>query len=287
MAQKLPANQQGDPGVAVTTNTLLIEDKELKGKLACHKRDIAKLMQQGTEVLFKLSHELVLARNTCMEHGSEKTFGKWVEECGMSRSSAYRAIARWEAIAPKILGTSEACPNVGQLPPFEGFLCFAQFDDSAIDELAKPSTPKKALNAAVKIAQSGGGMTRKEAKGLIDKHTKPSPPPDNEPDTEPDEPIDVDSEPAEEDHGKCPACAGDKWDEDDDGVFCSKCHHPHGEPAGDVDEDRLNTQRQKCRKTAEALMRAFDDLQCMKARPEHSETISVCKSLIALAKGWV
>jgi hypothetical protein len=42
-----------------------------------------------------------------------------------------------------------------------------------------------------------------------------------------------------EDLGKCPVCAGTKWTTDDDGVTCSKCHHPHGEPAGDLDEKEI------------------------------------------------
>ena len=48
-----------------------------------------------------------------------------------------------------------------------------------------------------------------------------------------------DDEPEDEestvDYGKCPNCAGTEWDEDDDGVCCSKCYHPWGEPVGDVD----------------------------------------------------
>ncbi len=88
-------------------------------------------------------------------------------------------------------------------------------------------------------------------------------------------------------YGKCPACAGVKWTEDKDGhVVCAKCRHPHGEPAGDADEDRLTTQRLKTVKTAEALMRAFDDLHTMKAKSEHDEVIKSCKKLIKTAKGW-
>lgn len=88
------------------------------------------------------------------------------------------------------------------------------------------------------------------------------------------------------DYGKCPNCAGTKWDEDEDGVCCSKCHHPHGEPAGDVDEDRIKTQRQKTIKTIEALIRAFDDLQAMQARRDHSEAIAACKGLLKTARAW-
>lgn len=87
-------------------------------------------------------------------------------------------------------------------------------------------------------------------------------------------------------YGKCPNCLGLKWTEDDDGVSCAKCHHPHGEPAGDVDEDRLKIQRSKTVKTAEALMRAFDDLQAMEARVEHQAAVDGCKALMRLAKGW-
>ncbi len=104
------------------------------------------------------------------------------------------------------------------------------------------------------------------------------------------------------DYGKCPSCAGTKWVEAKEGVSCAKCNHPHGEPAGDVDEDRITTQRQKTVKTGEALMRAFDDLQTMRARAEHdgkqnsgADAISVvknlgviktCKALLNIAKGW-
>ena len=109
----------------------------------------------------------------------------------------------------------------------------------------------------------------------------------------------------EPDYGKCPNCGGTEWNDDDpDGAWCAKCHHPHGEPAGDPDEDRLNTQRQKTVKTTEALLRAFDDLQGMWARPEHEGTqkaftddqvlaavrnmgaIRVCKALLKIAREW-
>jgi uncharacterized ParB-like nuclease family protein len=96
----------------------------------------------------------------------------------------------------------------------------------------------------------------------------------------------VDSQPV--DYGKCPNCSGQKWkvNDADGSVDCAKCRHPHGEPAGDVDEERVKTQRQKTVKTAESLMRAFDDLQCMKARAEHSGAITYCKALIKTAKAW-
>ncbi len=124
-------------------------------------------------------------------------------------------------------------------------------------------------------------------------------PPKPEPAEEPDEPIDVDSEPVDTgddveeevaetpvDYGKCPNCLGSKWTETDDGVICAKCKHPHGEATGGADEDRVATMRQKSRKTAEALMRCFDDLQHMKSNSDYTEAVAGCKRLLAIAKGW-
>jgi hypothetical protein len=90
------------------------------------------------------------------------------------------------------------------------------------------------------------------------------------------------------DLGKCPNCMGTKWSEDEDGVSCAKCHHPHGEPAGDVDEERVRIQRLKTVKTAEALMRAFDDLQDMRAKSQaaHEAVIDECKRLMKTAREW-
>jgi len=89
------------------------------------------------------------------------------------------------------------------------------------------------------------------------------------------------------DLGKCPNCAGTKWKEDNYGTVCAKCLHPHGESAGDVDADRVNTQRQKTVKTIEALMRAFDDLHLLLARPDdHKYAVDSCKALLKTARAW-
>jgi predicted transcriptional regulator of viral defense system len=53
-----------------------------------------------------------------------------------------------------------------------------------------------------------------------------------------------------------------------------------------VDDKQLATQRAKTIKTGEALMRAFDDLQTMKAKSHHEATIDDCKALIKIAKEW-
>jgi hypothetical protein len=96
----------------------------------------------------------------------------------------------------------------------------------------------------------------------------------------------ADSRKKKTDYGKCPCCAGEKWGENEDGVYCSKCKHPHGEPAGDVDDGRLATQRSKTIKTIEALMRAFDDIHLIQPKTEHGEALTACKRLLTIAKGW-
>ena len=95
--------------------------------------------------------------------------------------------------------------------------------------------------------------------------------------------------PAPVDLGRCPNCAGTKFDDrDGNGLACSKCHHPWGtETGGDVDEDRVSTKRLKTIKTAEALMREFDDLNLLCAKPkEHANAIATCKILLKTAKDW-
>jgi len=88
------------------------------------------------------------------------------------------------------------------------------------------------------------------------------------------------------DYGKCPNCAGTKWKAGEDGVRCAKCKQPHGEATGGTDENRIKDQRSKTVKTAEALMRAFDDLHTLLPRAEHAEAIDGCKRLLKVAKGW-
>lgn len=88
------------------------------------------------------------------------------------------------------------------------------------------------------------------------------------------------------DYGKCPSCASTKWKSDETGVSCAKCNHPHGEPAGDVDDDRVSVQRSKTVKTVEALMRAFDDLNLMLPKPDHRMAIDACKALLTTARAW-
>jgi hypothetical protein len=204
---------------------------------------------KASEYALEAGEELLAAKKA-VPHG------RWETECGRLFAPSARTARFYMQFAR----------NMGALPKrqrtailmIEGTLDGAA---KAARAAARPATPAKPSPPA-KVTASPPAETQGEGPaGTNDQATPP-------------------------DLGKCPSCAGTKWTEDDSGVVCAKCHHPHGEPAGDVDDDRLKTQRQKTVKTVEALMRAFDDLQTMKAHPRHDEAINNCKLLLKLAKGW-
>lgn len=214
---------------------------------------------------------------------NETSFKTWVErECGFSRSTAYNYIAAHANFG--------GCPTVGHI------------EVSAMYQLAKSAEAKK---EALKLAKKGIPVTQELAKELV-ADCRPEPPKrppvntdspsDSEPASTAPKPRESTPIPAAEkpvkDRGKCPNCAGTKWTEGDDGWACSKCHHPHGEPVGDKDDDetvdeRVSIARSKAVKTVEALLRAFDDLQVLASHPrEHANAIATCKILLKTAKDW-
>ncbi len=89
------------------------------------------------------------------------------------------------------------------------------------------------------------------------------------------------------DYGKCSNCAGTKWKVGEDGVVCSRCNQPHGEPAGHVDKDRQTTQRQKSQKTFEAGLRAIGDMNLLLPKPAAcKEAIDLTKRVLKIIKSW-
>lgn len=126
-------------------------------------------------------------------------------------------------------------------------------------------------------ADSSGEDAGTDSPGTTPQETDPRPPRSGK------------DKPGKPDYGKCPNCAGIRWDVEDDGVSCSKCHHPHGEPADKQpeEEDHAETLRSKTVKTMEAAMRCFDDLNLLVPKAgAHKQVIELCKNLLKSAKGW-
>jgi len=99
------------------------------------------------------------------------------------------------------------------------------------------------------------------------------------------------SAPGKVDYGKCPNCAGTKWNTDEFGmVDCAKCLHPWGEPADSQPEEKKDhgdDLRAKAAKTMEAAMRVFDDLNLLIPKAGlHKQVIELCKNLLKSAKSW-
>lgn len=267
---------------------------ETKSQLIWYAAEINRQALTHVESGIEMGRLLAGARELC---GSGKAFGEWVQrECGHSLRSAYNYIAAYENFG--------SCAN------------FAQLELSAMYALTKNEQAKK---RALKLADKGIKVTHDIAKQLVADANEKVEESDDEPveevaeeadeaesdvavESEPDsdEIIDVEAaanpssqsppprEPSAEsvDYGVCPNCKGKKWTVDEFGVNCAKCNHPHGEPLGDVDEQRIREQRSKTIKTVEAAMRAFDDLQEMRPNSVHGDSIALCKQLLGMAKGW-
>lgn len=140
-----------------------------------------------------------------------------------------------------------------------------------------PSPPKRTGRDGKSYNTKNIGRRSTSSEPLDSNSGNDAPPPDSSAEHETIPPVD---------YGKCPNCASAKWTQDEFGVACAKCCHPHGEPSGGADEDRIAIQKSKTVKTCEALMRAFDDLQTLVARPEHAEAIRSCKALLKTARAW-
>lgn len=88
------------------------------------------------------------------------------------------------------------------------------------------------------------------------------------------------------DLGECPVCGKDKWSDDGTGLACNKCHHPHGEPAGDPDERACKEAKTLTVKTIEAAQRALDDLYAKCAGKDYKEGVEALKVALRIAKAW-
>ncbi len=274
-------------------------DADGKSKLLWYAAEIRKAGVAHVEAGLEMGRMLAEARELC----GEKPFREWAPaECGCSLRTAYNYMAAFSEFGE--------CATV------------AHIELGAMYLLTNNDRAKK---KAIKLSEKGITVTQTVAKKLVDESKPPAPkppppPPSSDPFDEapfpPQDAVDAgimppapespdaasepegDPESPKPPRGRrakpddelepCPNCRANKWTDDDgDGLACAKCLHPYGEPAGDVDDDRIKTQRQKTRKTAEALQRAFDDLHAMLAKPpKHTEAVRLCAELLGIAKGW-
>jgi hypothetical protein len=139
----------------------------------------------------------------------------------------------------------------------------AQMEDSALYALSEKSTPKKAVREALKLADKGQKITHAAAKKLIKKH-KDAPP-----------------------RGEGEEAGTDSGGQDDQQELPPR---PPGNgtevPGGNSSKDEFKIQRSKTVKTAEALVRAFDDLNAIRKSPLHDSVVKAAQSLILRAKEW-
>ena len=274
-------------------------DLDDKGKLINLEGQIAKSKRRAVEEVLKFGRICLEAQAILAKYGTG-SFGKWIEAQGVSRKTGYRSIDSLDAFG--------VCDNLSQM------------EVSAMYALAKNEAAKK---KALKLAAKGIKISHSVAQQLIEdcqpkletiEHDDSgedgrtdSDGTERYPDfvgiakgygcgaesagedigAENDEWDDVDeSIPAQKPPAKvgekCPNCLGTKWR---DGA-CVKCSQPEGEPAGEVDEDRIGIQRSKTRKTIEALMRAFDDLQMLSPNTLHKGAIDQCKGLMEDLEVW-
>lgn len=270
-----------------------------KGKVTYFEGELLRSRKRVADEIIK--HGAILhGVQSVLANYSGGVFVAWLDSVGISTRSAYNAINA-----------------------YVGFASFANVQNLEVSAMYKLASNEKAKTKALRLADKGVKVTHQMAKQLIEQTSVQSTQAEPDGDTlstslektasasSPAMDVDAgdtgsgavtddgsmealetfagtagDAKDDPCDLGKCPNCAGDKWKHDDDGHHCAKCYHPHGEPAGDVDDDRIATQRSKTVKTCEALLRAFDDLQLLMPHSSYGDAINDTKSALRIAKAW-
>jgi len=250
----VPANE-----LALTTKAI-----SLKGEIeACH-REVERSGRTAIDNAIRVG-QLLTEVKAVLKASQSTTFGKYVEQfLPFSERHARRYMELYTN-----LGKLPNRTRVSVLESADSIKSLGQMISTAVKPDPKPDPPAP---PAPPVVQGE----------LVDDQDEPD-------DLDTAEPTDAEilgtaAEPI--DRGKCPNCAGTKWTEDEDGAFCRKCNHPWGEPTGGVDEQRIADQRSKTIKTAEALLRAFDDLNMLLPKPEHGDAEKTCKRLVKVARAW-
>jgi hypothetical protein len=285
-------------------------DKEVAKKLQNHAIHLRSALGRWGEAGKGVGEIICSAHEELAGKGRDGKFKSWVEAQGLSIQHAYDLMYVFER--------SKKYPVIMSFPPTVAYLLSApSVSDAAIKEFEKQTdkgvkptvASAKETIERFKISEKGkpGGVaassdTRPASSDPVTGEAADSSGEDERTETQGNEAQGTDPRPPRSGKdkpgtGKCPNCAGTKWDEDwaeDDAlkgtVFsCAKCHHPWGEPVDRQPEekDHVGTMRSKTVKTLEAAMRAFDDLNrlCPKAGT-HKQSIELCKTLLKSAQSW-
>lgn len=256
-------------------------DNQEAAKLRYLEGELTKSRKRVAAEIVEHGKILRCAQEVLANHG-DGVFSAWLDSVGISRRSAYNAMDAFTAFGD--------CANLHNL------------EVSAMYELAKNDDAKK---RALKLADKGVRITHGMAKAIIEdiaekatferqrigrgSRTDITPQADPVPTIEPPvAALDVATVTDETPADKCPNCAAVKWTPDDDGGYaCGKCHHPYGEPVGDVDAKRINEARSLAVKYAEAMMRAIDDLNhLVPNRAKHDSTHGWYTQIWESIKAW-
>jgi hypothetical protein len=173
--------------------------------------------EQGGDQIAKCQIDTLVAPNAA-KHVSElagvsettvKRDGKFVEQLA-SLSDPLR----------KVIEAAESLPAAALMAKL------AKLDHSVQIQIAREvRVNRKSLKDASKgYGVKSGEEASEDASGTKPKETSHRPPKG------------ADSKGKEKpvDRGACPNCRSKRWTEGDDGWACSRCHHPWGEPVGDV-----------------------------------------------------
>lgn len=254
-----------------------VVNKDTKSELIYYAAQILKARDAIGKSTIEMGGHLAAAQERLADH-SGGTFTRWVEtECAFSERTAYNLINAFRV--------------------FGSFANFAKLEDSAMYALASNGTPEKARREAMKLADKGVAVTHAKAREIIAKHkessgekVKPSGPASTEAAADSEDPPDVEEEDSARESRPengasdrshtvtSPAAESDS--EDPPPAKNGKAGKPH-----DPDEV-FKTEKSRAVKTAEALIRCFDDLHELKHNPKHDSVVATCKSLLAAAKAW-
>lgn len=112
--------------------------------------------RSAAESVVAIGKELAAAQAKLANHGNG-AFCEWIKHrLGMSKSSAFRAIAAYQAF--------KDCPTLGQ------------FEATALYALASGKTLEEATSEALSLAAAGEVVTAEKAREIIKKHSEPTEP---------------------------------------------------------------------------------------------------------------